>query len=150
MKIVIRHFDPNSDSSFIYSSSYKQVKYAHFHPQADDDDFFSQFQEYIRNLLAHAKIFVACPYDDQNTVLGYSIINKNTLEFVYVKELFRKQSIATLLTQNKGITDINPNNLTIVAKAILEDHPKLFKPQEETLKKEESNEILKSTPPTVN
>jgi hypothetical protein len=150
MKIIIRHFDPISDSSFIYSSSYKQVKYANFHPQADDDDFFAQFQEYIRDLLANAKIFVACPSDDQNTILGYSVINKNTLEFVYVKELFRKQGIATLLTQNKGVTSFNKDNLTTIGQSILEDHPHLFK-QEETPKKEETpDELQKPITPTIN
>jgi Acetyltransferase (GNAT) family len=146
MKIIIRHFDPISDSSLIYSSAYKQVKYANFHPHSDDEDFFAQFQQYVGELLTNAKIWIACTDNDHNTIIGYSIINKNILEFVYVKELHRKQGIATILTKNKGITGFNKDNLTTIGQAILDDHPNLFKQSKE----ETSNEIPEPLTPTIN
>lgn len=150
MKIIIRPFNPLSDSSLIYSSSYNQVKYSHFHPEVDSDDFFTQFQKYIAALLASAQIFIACSSDDPNTILGYSIINNSILEFVYVKIAFRRQGLATLLTKNKDISAFNRNNLTQVAIAIIDNHPNLLKQPEESKKEEESNGFIKPATLEVN
>ena len=81
--------------------------------------WFKEFHLKMSSLLKDATIYVACIQNDPDTLLGYSIIYKDTLEFVYVKELFRTQGIATLLTKDKYTkvaTPITKVGLTIISK----------------------------------
>lgn len=134
-KVVTRPFRPATDSGFIFSSFPKGVYHCSIHEIPHHrEEFFRIFYEYTKEQIANADIIVACMSDDSDTILGYSIINKGILQWVYVKELFRKHGLATLLVKNRAIHDINEDNITKAGLAILRKHPNLFK------KKEEENE----------
>lgn len=82
----------------------------------------------MQHLLPEADISIACMQDDPQTIMGYSIISGPTLHFIYIKEKFRKQGIATLLLKlSDGIQDINFAFITKVGAAIINDHPEVFK-----------------------
>jgi hypothetical protein len=125
MQVIVRKFDPITDSGFIYSSYPKGVYHGAYIPINPKDDYkvksswFKAFYDKVKHQLAHSTVLIACMSDDPNTILGYAILTGDKLIFTYVKELFRNQGIATLLTHGKYQT-IEESNLTKVGKAILE------------------------------
>lgn len=137
--VVIRPFQPTVDSGFIYSTWPKSMYYGSYYdiPLAKKRWFKICF-EHIKEILQVAKVYVACKSDDQDFILGYSVVNGTGLEFVYVKEAYRIQGIGRILTNNKNIKECV--NITKIGKAILDDHPDLFKAKsrletiEETIK----------------
>ena len=121
-KVILRQFDPATDSGFIYSSFPKGVYHGSVEKIATPkDEWFGSFYNYLKEQLALATVSIACMQDDPDTILGYSILAGDTLQFVYVKAPYRNQGIATLLTKNK-FKDINVKNLTKVGAAILAKH----------------------------
>lgn len=123
MQVVVRKFDPLTDSGLIYSSYPKGVYYGAYVSINPEDnykiksDWFKAFYQQTRYQLEHSTIHIACTSDNPQTILGYAIITGTALEFVYVKELFRNQGIARLLTKNQPIEEYK--NVTKVGHAIL-------------------------------
>jgi len=130
--VIIRPFNPNSDSGFIYSSYPKGAYYgAHdtsesVPPLKDRDNakikaqWFKAFYQQVQQQLISSTVLIACISDEPNTVLGYAILSGTTLEWVYVKELFRNQGIAKLLVKNQQVETYR--NITKVGFAILSKH----------------------------
>lgn len=138
MKIIVRKFNPGSDSGLIYSSMPKGIYHAAHNPIiASKADFFTHVYLYIKEMLPHATVLIACTKGendvslDPSVILGYAIMVKDCLEWVYVKEMFRKQGIATLLTKNRGLTRVNKMNLTRIGYHIMDSHRPLFKEEKE-------------------
>lgn len=130
-EVKVRGFNPLNDSGFIYSTWPKGVYYANNTPTVmAKKDFFSFFYAYMKNELEEATVSIACMSDDPQTILGYCVINRSCLTWIYVKELFRKQGIAKLLIKNKDIKSIELSNLTKIGHAILKKHPELQKKEE--------------------
>jgi hypothetical protein len=128
--IVIRNFQPVDDSGFIYSTWPKNVFYSGILNvnKHDKKRWFQEFYNYLQKLIPESEISIACMDDDKNTILGYSVVSGRTLQFIYVKELFRKQGIGSLLfNHNKQIREINQSFLTHIAESILQQHPNLIK-----------------------
>lgn len=121
-EVTIRAFDPDTDSAIIYDSWPKGVYYGRTNRIRDSKHlWFKEFFEQAQVILARAKVYVACMGDDPSTIFGYSIVDGDTLEFVYVKGMMRKQGIATLLVKNKGIK--NCRNVTRAGRMLLEKYP---------------------------
>lgn len=127
-QVIRRPFNPNSDSGFIFSTMPKGVFYASFAKIPNRDIFFTTFYSYLQDLLKHAQVLIACMKNDQEVIIGYAILDKAQLEWIYVKESYRNQAIAGLMLKNKLITAVNPQNITVVGHDILKNHPNLFKP----------------------
>lgn len=122
-KVVLRKFDPDMDSGFIYSTFPKGV----YHGSYDDitlpkKEWFALFYEAMKASLDLSQITIACMDGSPEVIIGYSIVRESILQFVYVKESYRKQGIARILTRNR-YSKVNTDNLTIVGHAILRDHP---------------------------
>lgn len=134
MQIVTRKFNPSQDAGLIYSSYPKGVYYGSHTPINPKDDYkvkskwFKEFYLKVKDQLASSTILIACPTDDQSTILGYAIITGTTLEFVYTKELFRNQGIATLLLKNQPIEEYR--HITKVGWAILHKEGNKYGKQE--------------------
>lgn len=95
MKVVIRAFDPDTDSGIIYDSYpkamyYKIPKESRLH--SDKRLWFQAMHALLPNKLRTGPVKIACIEDSPNTILGYSLQG-----FVYVKKLFRDQGIQELL-----------------------------------------------------
>lgn len=139
MKIVIRPFNPETDSGLIYDSYPKGVYHAScLRIVESKTDWMNEFYETVKKQLLAATIRVACIEDDPNKILGYSIIDGDMLEFVYVKEMFRNNGIGTLLTKDKFRT-INPFTLTKVGDEILKRRER-NKTQGETIEERANRE----------
>lgn len=135
--VIIRSFKPASDSNFIFSTCSNGVYYGNIAPKSIHTSrarWFNDFSKYLQKQLIDSQIFIACMQDDPNIILGYSVVNNGILQFVYTKELFRKQGIATLLLRHHQPTGSNMVNMTRMGASILKEHPNLFK------KKKEENE----------
>lgn len=133
--VIVRPFNSSVDSGFIFSSYPKGVYHGSstaINPVSDTtskeyrdfkDQWFKAFFEHVKHQLATAQVFIACLAEDPDAIIGYCIINSTTLEFIYIKEPYRKQGIAKLLIKNKEIKNVN--NITRVGSAILAKHPEL-------------------------
>lgn len=139
--VLIRKFNPDTDSGFIYSTWPKGLYHASSTPiKTPKAQFFKELYDQIKQHMLTSKIFIACMDEDRDTILGYSVIDRDTLQWVYVKELFRKQGLARALIKNKS-NRVNVVNLTKVGNAILQKHPEL----EESYKKEPEENDKPST-----
>ena len=124
-KVILREFIPDDDSGIIYSSYPKGVYYGHFEEiKEPKDEWFAKFFNKVKDQLLTSRVLIACLQDFPDNIIGYSIISGMTLEFVYVKEAYRMQGIAHLLTRNK-FGKINMDNLTNVGHMILTHHPEI-------------------------
>ena len=109
MQVVLRKFNPDRDSGLIYSSYPKGVYYgsqAPINPTGDDkikSAWFKTFHRELKNQIEGSTIIIACMSDDPDIILGYSIMTDTTLDFIYVKEMFRSQGIARLLLKNQKV-----------------------------------------------
>jgi len=120
MQVTTRPFNPKTDAGFIYCTMPKSVYFSSTNPiQGDKREWFGHFYNYLNELLALATINVACFADNPDCILGYSIVSGDSLHFVYVKEAFRNQRIASLLLKANPYQTIHQDNLTKVGKAIL-------------------------------
>lgn len=124
-KVITRPLEPVRDSGFIYDTFPKGIYYGSFLDiTIPKTKWFSECFEKLKTILEMATTTIAYFSEDSNTILGYAIINGDMIEFIYVKEMYRKQGIATLLLKNKEeVKFINPFNLTKVGQAVLLKHP---------------------------
>lgn len=119
MKIIVRAFNPEKDSGIIFDSYPKGVFYSPYQPiQEEKSVWMKRFFEMLKKQLSIAQVFIACTENDPNTIIGYSLIEKGILQFVYVKADFRNKGIGTLLTKDKFI-NVNDDTLTKIGAAIL-------------------------------
>jgi GNAT superfamily N-acetyltransferase len=125
------------DSGFIISSWPKNAYFSAAEPiHTKKDKWFRAFYEHVKHHLAHSEITIACSIDAPYAIFGYSIVDKEILEFVYVKELYRKQGIATMLVPER-IKEFR--NITKIGKSIL-DNRKLKEEREENGKTQDSRD----------
>lgn len=123
MQVIVRAFDPVSDSGIIYSSYPKGVYYGSLvsvnptHDAKIKSNWFKQFHKQMRSELENSEVLIACMADNPSIILGYAIITDSMLEFIYVKEMFRNQGIAKLLLKNHSIEGYR--HITKVGNAIL-------------------------------
>jgi len=123
MQVTLRKFNPITDAGLIYSSYPKGVYYGAHDPINPKDDhdikskWFKSFYVEMQDQIANSTIHIACMAENTNTILGYAIITGTTLNFVYVKELFRNQGIAKLLLKNQDIQVYK--NVTKIGQSIL-------------------------------
>ena len=133
MNIVVRPFEPVTDSGFIFSTLPKSIYYgSSVKIPVSRASFFSTSFAYVEAITTekHTRSYIACLKDNPYVIIGYAIIHGTCLEFVYVKELFRGQKIATLLLKNQPICEINEFNLTKVGSEIMKKHMNLFKKEQ--------------------
>lgn len=119
VRVIIRPFDPNRDQAFIYSS-WRNAAYYGLPKEkrpGDATEFFKRKSISIRDILANAKVRMACLAHDPNTVVGYAVSTGTHLDFVYVKVEYRNQGIAKILVPN--IVQTYTNNLTKIGQAIV-------------------------------
>lgn len=119
LDIVLREFDPEDDQAFIYTTWRNGVYYSQKHlRQEDAKEVFKTLTAQIKETLKSANVRIACLEDTPSAIIGYCIFTDKHLDWVYVKEGFRNNGIATLLVP-KDIESVTPT-LTKVGQAILE------------------------------
>lgn len=96
--VIIRPFNKEEDQAMIYStwrnsSYYSAVK----RPEGIARKVFKQKSIDINTILNNATIRIACLEDSPLTIIGYSISSGDHLNWIYVKDDYRRKGIATLL-----------------------------------------------------
>lgn len=128
--ITIRDYDI-SDKNFIYSTFLKGVYYGSDWTSAiDKATFFHAYPAVLARLLSRdgVTIRVACLTEDLTTVLGYAVLENrtNVLHFIYVKQPWRGQGIATALVAGSEISIVT--HITKPGDAIRKKKKLVFNP----------------------
>lgn len=119
-RVVLREFNRDQDVGLILDTFAKGVYHGGINrPVGGKKSWFEEFHKYVLELLDNADIFIACSDFDQSHILGYAIIEDRCLEYVYVKEWYRNNGIASLLTHDR-FNDINHANITKAGQAIID------------------------------
>lgn len=100
--VVIRQFKPEEDSKLIYSTWRNSVWFDSHTDNELDPAFYRWKTKEIKKILSlpGIEIKIACSKDNPDHIIGYAILNINTIEFVYIKLDYRKEGIAKLLTKD--------------------------------------------------
>lgn len=100
------------DVDFIYATWLRSYRHSSaFAAPISNEIFFPSHHLIVERILARksTSVYIACLPEDPQTIFGYLITEgfyKPIIHFIYVKEAFRKQSIATILLQN---AKLDPN-----------------------------------------
>lgn len=142
-QVVIRAFDEARDTPFVYACWRSNVFGSGVNLDTDTpwEEWFTYFNHLLKMSLPHATVYIACLQDDPDFNLGFSAVFNGALQFIYIKQLFRKQGIAAMLLKKHELNCLihwNPLFLTRMGLSIVLQHPNIFK-SEEAIEKEESN-----------
>lgn len=100
----IRDYKPE-DKNFIMASFLKGLYYGFddetgsWFRQIDKDIFMQNYSKIAEALLQKSEVKVACLPEDQDVILGYSMLSKdfNTIHWCFVKSAWRNKGIGTSL-----------------------------------------------------
>lgn len=85
----------------------------------DSDSYYAAYTHYVLHVLARpgAELRMAVLADDRDVVLGFAIIEKSTLHYVFTNKDFRRNGIATSLIGNpkkiEWITHLTKSGLNL-------------------------------------
>jgi ribosomal protein S18 acetylase RimI-like enzyme len=99
-QVVLRDASRGSDHAFLYSTWRNALWFSERRDMKEADEFYKKASEKIAALLKKPdiKVRVACLGDDPDLLLGYSVMQNDHLEFVYVKIDYRRKGIGRILT----------------------------------------------------
>jgi hypothetical protein len=83
----------------------------------ESTEFYTNLTKQIRETLKNAEVRIACLSHFPDVIIGYSVMTKKHLHWVFVKPEYRKTGVATLLTKGFKTYD---EPMTKIGKAILE------------------------------
>ncbi len=120
-QVVIRTASAGSDHAFIYSSWRNALWYAERRDPKGSDQFYRGASKRIASIIAapDARVRIACLGDDPDMLLGWSVMLRTQLVFVYVKIDYRRKGIGRLLA--KGWTTFSEPE-TKIGKSLKEKH----------------------------
>lgn len=156
MVISTRKFIEATDAGFILDSMPKEI---YFDSKASrkgriNKKWFEEFHQYLLNMFKDGVIFIATTQDDPDFILGYSIFWGKILQFVYVKEAYRKQGIGTMLEASQEYSNFRHDNLTKLGAQILNqrtDHKEelLTKQETPTMTDDHWEKLIKNAIPII-
>lgn len=102
IRIILRPFIPNEDQALVYSTWQLGLWGSVPRPtNRPTPRFFAIHSRAIAKILESpgTQVQVASPSNNAGLIVGYSVMNKKHLHWVYVKDDYRKHGIGALLTQ---------------------------------------------------
>lgn len=117
-KLINYRKSTSTDLGFIYSSWLQGLYYGNdWFRQIDQEKYFDFYHQVVEKILFNpgTLVTVACLNEDQDVILGYSVVRKNILDWVFVLPAWRKLGIATHLIP-KEINTVT--HLTKVGKSL--------------------------------
>lgn len=104
--VILRSYNPEIDTPFLFSTWRNAIWFDTHTNNEINPIWFRLKTKQIKLILEKPdiKIKIACLRGNIDQIIGYSVIDDLTIEFVYVKINYRNQGVATLLT--KGFKDI--------------------------------------------
>ena len=104
-QITVRPYEEKIDAPFIFNSWSRSAYYSSKPRPSPKKDWFQAKIHSIKDALQEGTVYVACLKEDPIFFLGYIVLQKNQIQFLYVKQDYKNQGIEELLT-NK-FKDIN-------------------------------------------
>lgn len=101
--ITFRSMTPD-DKNFIYATWLKGIYYGSWCKEMDKEAFFSNYPRAIERIIANGTVVVACLNSDKSVIIGYAIVRPNTLDYIFVKDAWRRQGIAASLLKGLSFT----------------------------------------------
>lgn len=89
-----------TDRNFIFSTWKKGLKYGNSVSSQDPKAFDRWSQDLISTTLKQATTTIAALKEDDDVILGYSVVRGDTIDWVFVKNLWRKIGIAKELLKH--------------------------------------------------
>jgi hypothetical protein len=122
--VIIRNYK-KEDEAFVYSTFLLGVYHGEsWFSKIQKSIFLHNYRLFLNKLIAfeNTQIKIACLKDDEDTLVGYSIMTKSedTLHWVFVKNAWRKIGVAKTLVPN---TIKNVTHLSSQGEKIMETHP---------------------------
>ena len=141
-EVFVRPYDKDIDFTFIISSWCNGAYYGSPTPvELPKKDFFRIISNEVFKNLKSSKVLVACLKDDYDALVGFCAISGSCLEWIYVKDLYRKQGIGSLLLKNQTIDDLNKSNITKLGLNLLETHPNFGKKENQDGSREDGQAL---------
>lgn len=89
------------DRNFIFSTWKTGLKYGNtIYAKEEPRAFDQRYQEVIESILKQATTTVAALKEDNDVILGYSVTRDDTIDWVFVKNLWRKIGLAKELLKH--------------------------------------------------
>lgn len=106
LSIVTRSFEPQLDQAMVYAT-WRNGRYygSRDRQHTNTKDEFRRLTKEIHEILHKATVRVACLEESPEVIIGYVVYTHNHLDWIYVKEDYRRQGIASLILP-KQITTI--------------------------------------------
>ena len=95
----IRDFK-EEDRAFVMSTWLRGLYYGNgFFAVMPKDVFMENYKKYLDLLINKSVIKIACLVDDEDTILGYSVLSTDlaVLHWIFIKKLFRQKGVARTL-----------------------------------------------------
>lgn len=125
-KVIIRPYNSETDQALIHSSMPRGIYYGGLKkPDQAKSDWFADCHKYVKFLLEDKDsiIRIACLANNHDQIIGYALMTKQLegqrIEFVYVKDHYRREGIGRFLCRGFDIANINQRHLTKVGAAII-------------------------------
>ncbi len=119
VSITVRPFDEQQDQAFIYSTWRNSQFYGNKEAHTESPKVvFKEMTKEIKHILKKATVKVACLDYDPRIIVGYVVYTDAHLDWVYIKEDYRRVGIASMLIP-KTIKSVT-NKPTKIGKSILE------------------------------
>ena len=94
----VRPFDPDFDTPFLYSTWRNSAYYGIDKKDREEPkEAFRLLTQEIKKILKFAKVRVACADNNPTHIMGYVVFTGNHLDWIYIKEDYRRMGIATLI-----------------------------------------------------
>lgn len=93
------------DISFIFETWLKSYKHdSAFGKSTRSYIFFPQYRQVLDSILSDqtTQVFIACHPEVEDVILGYLVVSKDVIHYVFVKESFRNIGIARELYNHVG------------------------------------------------
>lgn len=109
---------PANYNNLIYSKWLRSLRFGNdYFKLIDSDSYFKVYDKYIESILHRPDTIVrfAVVTNEKDTVLGFSVTEKDTLHYVYVHKYNRKQGIGTSLVPKivNNITHLTKTGMSI-------------------------------------
>lgn len=120
----IRAFNPVMDTEFLYHNwiqSYEQSLIGKIVPKSV---YYPYQRKLIDTLLAQSdtEVRIACLPDEPNAILGFSVLQEDTVHYVYVKPHWRSkrigQALLCLLPPDFHYTHLPPREIDLIRKKV--------------------------------
>lgn len=113
MNVVLRPFNPDSDTGLILDTWTKNAYHSALKPvEEDKTSWFGRMHLHVQVALFRGTTWIACFDEDPNLIAGYAVIHDECLEFIWVKPIYRQMGIGHLLLSRTPILYFNPASLT--------------------------------------